>query len=99
MSQASVEYVHKTPQGGWRVADSRISLDSILHAHFEGKSPEAIAQEFPSLSEEQIYGAIAFYLHHRAEIDEYLARQEAEWQKFSAVSESQHGTLLNRLRE
>jgi uncharacterized protein (DUF433 family) len=98
MSQAATEYAYKTPQGGWRIADSRVSLDSVVHAYWEGKSPEVIADGFPTLSVEQVYGAIAFYLRHKSEIDEYLRRQEDQWQQLTASSGSQHGQLLDRLR-
>lgn len=98
MSQAAVAYVEKTAEGGWRITDSRVSLDSIVHAYWEGKSPEAIADDFPSLSAEQVYGAIAFYLRHRGEIDRYLAAQQATWEQFRQASEAQHGLLLNRIR-
>jgi len=69
MSQTAIEYAIKTEAGGWRVSGTRVSLDSVVVAHLGGQSPEAIAKEFPSLSLEQVYGAIAFYLSHKEEID------------------------------
>lgn len=97
MPQTAIEYVQKVAEGGWRVADSRVSLDSIVHAYWEGKSPEAIADAFPTLMVEQVYGAIAFYLRYQAEVDEYLAQQVETWQKLAATSELQHAALLNRI--
>ena len=98
MSEAATIYAFKTSEGGWRVADSRVSLDSVVHAYWEGKSPEAIAEDFPSLTSEQVYGAIAFYLHNKREIDDYLVAQDAAWQKLAVSNDSQHGPLLERLR-
>ena len=98
MSQTTVEYVEQTSDGGWRLADSRVSLDSVIHGYWDGRSPEAIAEEFPSLSVEQVYGAIAFYLHHRVEIDRHLENQSVLWKQVQRDSESQHGPLLDRLR-
>ncbi len=98
MSQAAVEYVERTAEGGWRIAGSRVSLDSVVRAYWEGKTPEAIVDEFPSLAAEQVYGAIAFYLRHRGEMDQYLRRQDARWEQLRQESEAQHGPLLNRLR-
>lgn len=72
VAEATTSYVCRTSEGGWRIVGSRVSLDSVVYAHREGRSPEAIADAFPSLSLEQIYGAIAFYLRHRAEIDQHL---------------------------
>ena len=98
MSEATAIYAYKTVEGGWRVADSRVSLDSVVYAYWEGKSPEAIAEEFPTLSAEQVYGVIAFYLRNRQAIDEYLSQLGAKWQQLATQSDSQHGPLLDRLR-
>ncbi len=66
--------------GGYYVAGIRISLDSIVYAFNEGQSPEAIQENFPVLKRSQIYGAIAFYLDHQAEIDKYLEDTEREFE-------------------
>ena len=65
---------------GYYVAGARVSLDSIVHCFNEGFSAEAIQQEFPTLKLSQVYGAIAYYLDHRAEVDEYLAETEREFE-------------------
>jgi hypothetical protein len=70
-----------------------------VYAYWEGKSPEAIAEEYPTLSAEQVYGAIAFYLRNRTEIDEHLAQQDERWKELQARSSLQHGPLLRRLRK
>ena len=44
------------------VTGTRVSLDSIVYAFLSGQSAEAIAQAFPVLSLEQVYGAITYYL-------------------------------------
>jgi uncharacterized protein (DUF433 family) len=98
MSPTATDYVEKVAEGGWRIADSRVSLDSVVHAYREGKSPEAIADEFRTLSPERVYGAIAYYLRNKTEIDRYLNEQEGAWRRLAASSESQHGALLNRIR-
>ncbi len=91
-------YVEKTPQGGWRITGSRVSLDSIVSAYWQGRTPEAIAVDFPSLSLEQIHGAIAYYLGHRQEIDDYLASQGTKWEAFRNESETLHAEMIKRLR-
>jgi len=47
--------------GGYYVAGSRVSLASIIHEYRDGAAAETIRQNFPTLSLEQIRGAIAFY--------------------------------------
>jgi len=98
MAETAISYVFQTPEGGWRIAGSRVSLDSVVHVYLEGQSPESIAEEFPTLSLEQIHGALAFYLRHRAEIDQYLGNQDARWEQLRKESEAAHGPLLSRLR-
>ena len=70
----SPEYVEQR-DGVYRVAGTRVSLDSIVYAFMAGQSPESIGQSFPVLTLEQVYGAIAFYLARRDEIDRYLQAQ------------------------
>jgi uncharacterized protein (DUF433 family) len=73
------EYVIKKDRV-WRVAGSRVSLDSIVYAFWNGESAETIAQSYPVLTLEQVYGAITFYLAHRGEIDHYLEERRADYE-------------------
>jgi len=67
------QYVEQRDEGYW-VAATRVSLDSIVYAFLDGQTAESIAQSFPVLTLEQVYGAIAFYLANRLEIDSYLVQ-------------------------
>ena len=98
MNRLMKDYIEKMPGGGWRVAGSRVSLDSIVHAYWEGRMPEAIAADFPSLSLEQIHGAIAFYLSQRQEVDSYLSSRSKRWDALRTASEAGHAGLLRRVR-
>jgi len=53
------EYVEKR-NGGYYVIGSRVSLESVIYPFLDGTSPETIVDEFPTLSLEQVYGAIRF---------------------------------------
>jgi len=54
-----------------------VSLDSIIYAFRNGYSPEAIARDcFSTLTLEQVYGGLSFYLAHRQEMDAYLIEAE-----------------------
>lgn len=72
--------------GAYRIADSRVSLDSIVYAWLEGQSPETIADNFPVLTLEEVYGAIAFYLSNREAIDEYLREKKTEFEEMRRKS-------------
>lgn len=92
----SKEYVVRC-EGAYRVAESRVSLDSVVYAFRRGASPESIQRSFPSLTLEQIYGAITFYLAHQEEIDQYLLAGEVEFEKLRAASRDSHAELYARL--
>lgn len=65
-------------EGSFYLVGSRVPLASIVREFQDGQSPEAIRSAFPTLTLEQVYGAITFYLGHRAEVDEDLATRERE---------------------
>ena len=75
MSDAYVEQ----RDDAYMVVGTRVSLDSIVCAFVEGQSAEAIAQAFPVLSLEQVYGAITDYLAHRDDIDRYLENRRQDF--------------------
>ena len=79
-------YVEKRDEGYW-IARTRVSLDSVVFAFLDGLSPETIATEcFPVLTLEQVYGAITYYLSHRAEIDDYLQQADAEFAALQQIA-------------
>ena len=65
--------------GGYYIAGSRVSLESIVYAYLRGEEADEIAASFPAVTLEEIFGAIAFYLANRPSIDEYLQRQKVEF--------------------
>ena len=67
----------------WRIKNTRVALDSVIYQFRSGRSAEAIQDAFPALSLGQVYGAIAFYLDHRSELDDYLAHNEATEEEFA----------------
>ena len=62
------------------MAGSRVSLDSIVYSFLNGHSAESIAQSFPVLTLEQVYGAIACYLANRSNIDAYLVQVRSDFE-------------------
>lgn len=71
--------------GAYVVVGTRVSLNSVVYAFLDGQSAEAIAQAFPVLTLEQVYGAITYYLAHRDEVDRYL---EGRLQDFAAARQA-----------
>ena len=91
------EYIEQR-NGGYYVAGTRISLDSVVCSFNEGQSPEAIQDDFPLLKRSQIYGAIAFYLDHQAEIDKYLEDTKREFEVNSIPLVEENPALWERLQ-
>jgi len=91
------EYVEER-NGGHYAAGSRVSLDSVVYVFRGGESPETIRQNFPSLTLEQVYGAIAFYLAHEAEVDANIRAGEEEFERsVPALKHTKH-ELYERLQ-
>src|SRR5947209_7610555 len=91
-------YVRTDAHGVMRVGDTHVMLDSVLAAFEKGHSPERIRSQFPSLSLEQVYGAITYYLSHRTEVEEYLRRQDAVWAEWQARCGQDSSPVVQRLR-
>lgn len=68
-----------------------------MYSFDRGMSPEAIQQSFPVLRLPQIYGAIAFYLDHQAEIRGYLEGKDRRIRESSAPLSEVNPELWTRL--
>ena len=94
----ATEYVSTDEYGVMRVGQTRVMLDSVLALFVEGCSAETIVQQYPSLSLEEVYGAIAFYLGNRETVDAYLDRQDAVWIRASEAVNRSASPVVARLR-
>ena len=92
------EYVEKR-SGGYYVVGTRISLDSVVYAFNRGESPERILEDFPLLEHlARIYGAIAFYLDRKAEVDDYLGARTREFESDTIPLSEANPALWERLQ-
>jgi uncharacterized protein (DUF433 family) len=86
--------------GVYWVTGKRVSLDSIVYRWREGLSPETIQGEcFPVLTLAEVFGALAFYLDHQDEIDEYIKKQEAEKEIAAQQLREEYPEIHHRLDE
>jgi uncharacterized protein (DUF433 family) len=92
----SESYIEQRDTGYW-INRTRVSLDSVVFRWLEGLSPESITECFPALTLEQVYGAIAYYLSHRAEIDAYLKASEQGYESFRQRIRNRYPGLSRRL--
>ena len=68
-----------------RIAGTRVGLETVIDDYQKGATPEEIALHYPTLSLEQIYATITYYLANQEKVKAYIAlvrhRQEEAWQE------------------
>ncbi|MFM7425231.1 MAG: DUF433 domain-containing protein [Elainella sp.] len=56
-----------------RLKGTRIGIETILYDYlFRARTAEEIAQTYPSLTLEQVYATLLYYLHNKTNVDAYL---------------------------
>ncbi len=56
-----------------RLKGTRVGIETILYDYIHrAQAPEVIAATYPSLSLEQVYATILYYLHNRDAVSAYL---------------------------
>ncbi len=90
------EYVEQR-NGGYYVQGTRVTLDSVICCFLRGESPEGIAESFPALNLEQVYGAITFYLANRPVVDAYLEQGQKEFDRLREESRQKYPLLYAKL--
>ncbi len=64
-----------------RVGNTRVTLETIVAAFFEGETAEEIAQQYPSLYLADVYAVIGYYLRRRSEVETYLRQRQHQAEK------------------
>ncbi|MBC6422375.1 MAG: DUF433 domain-containing protein [Hormoscilla sp. SP5CHS1] len=63
-----------------RVKGTRVGIETILYDFIHrARTPEEIAQSYPSVSLEQVYATILYYLHNKEAVSKYIA----DWLEWS----------------
>ena len=70
-------------KSGFYLVGSRVPIDRIVREYRDGEQPEAICSHYPTLSLEQVNGAIAFYLGHKDEVEKVMAERKSFEDEFS----------------
>src|SRR5947208_16484370 len=58
------------------IANTRVSLESVVHHYEQGATAEEIALRFPALRLADVHSCLAYYLNHQEKIQEYMTRQQ-----------------------
>jgi uncharacterized protein (DUF433 family) len=75
-------------RGGYRVGDTRVSLDIVIREFKEGADLESVVRGYPSLQLADVLVVIAYYLRNRQEVEEYLETRRVEAENLRQAFES-----------
>jgi uncharacterized protein (DUF433 family) len=90
--------LHTDEHGAVRVGGTRVTLDTVIYAFWDGETPEQIAQDYSTLELADIYAVIAYYLRQRPDVDAYLCQREKQAADMRAYVESRHDSTGVRER-
>ena len=82
-SNMTPDYIERR-DGAFYFAGSRVPLEVVIHEYKNGLPVESIANCFPTLSLEQIYGALAFYHANKADVEREMGHTDRKWEEFRA---------------
>jgi uncharacterized protein (DUF433 family) len=91
--------LRKDADGIVYIGKSRVTLQTVVLRFLQGDSPEAIAENFDAIGLADIYAAIAFYLHHQAEVETYLEEMRGKAAEVRNQLETQYPEMLTLQRK
>jgi uncharacterized protein (DUF433 family) len=59
-----------------RVKGTRVGIEILLEDYKKGRRPEEIQHSYPTVSLEEVYATITYFLHNQAEVSEYMRRSQ-----------------------
>jgi uncharacterized protein (DUF433 family) len=79
------EFVERR-HGSFYLIGSRVPLAHVIYEYHNGETPETIQSDcYPTLSLDQVNGAIAFYLANKEEVENDIAERRREEDAYSAT--------------
>ena len=86
--QAEAPPLKMDEHGTIRAAGTRVTLEIVVGEYLDGASPEVIAEAYDALSLADVYATIAYYLRHRAALDDYLRESDRQGEELQRRVES-----------
>jgi len=94
------DYFHILAPDDIRIRGTRIGIETVLYEYlYRAKTPEEIQQELDSLDLEQVYATILYYLHHREQVNAYLADWLHTYYQAKQEQEQHPSAARARLRQ
>src|SRR5205823_5196531 len=76
--------------GSIRVSGTRVTLDTIVGLYQSGDTAECIASAYPVVPLADVHQVIAYYLRHKADVDQYLEKRRLEGEELRRLIEAQY---------
>ena len=94
------EYFEFLAEDDIRLKGTRVGIETVLYDFIHRKrSPETIASTYPSLTLEQVYATILYYLHNKEAVSKYLT-EWLEWgREMRRLQRANPSPLSLRLRQ
>ena len=96
-SPVNTDTLIRERDGNLLVAASRVSLQTIVTARRRGETPEAIQENFPTLSLAEVYGALAYYFEHRDELETRFAEEQRILDELDAANRAAHADFFDAM--
>ena len=82
-----------------RIKGTRVGIESVLYEYIHrDQTPESMLRRFPTLTLEQIYATILYYLRNREKVDAYIT-DWLEWgQRMREEQDRNPPPFVTRLR-
>lgn len=85
-----------------RIKGTRVGIETVLYDFIHRlRSPEEIANTYPTLDLEQVYATILYYLHNQEQVSQYLAdwlEWSREMRRQQAMNPSPASQRLKRIK-
>src|SRR5688500_11636230 len=81
------------------IKGARIGIETVLEDYLEGASPEEIAIRYHSVTREQVYAALLYYLRNRTQVDTYLETGRAHTERAWLEQRQTPSPAVRRLHE
>ena len=82
-----------------RIRGHRIGIETVLYEYIHrGQTPEQIAAEFPTLTLEEVYATILYYLRNREAVTAYLTAWLEHGEQARAAQAQDPAVMASRQR-
>ena len=82
-----------------RIKGTRIGIETVLEDYLEGARPEEIAVRYHSLSLEQVYVTITYYLCNREKVERYLEAWREHVDQAAQEQDQHPSDVVKRIRQ